>query len=357
MTTSSADTELPASRRRASVPTIYDVARAAGVSLGTASKALNGRGKLRSETTERVQNAAERLGFRPNDLLLSVLRGSSQTVGLLTRDGSNSDPFSLALLSGIEDALATAEISVFLCSAREDAQRERQHINALLAKRVDGIVVTGGRTDARSPIDLGTAHVPVIYAYMQATDPSALCLLPDDRHGARLATEHLVQHGRRHIAYIGGSPDYEATGLRRDAFCQTLGEYGIAIPQHRLLSGSWHGDWGYAATGLLLGRDSHIDALYCGNDRIAQGAIDALRDRGVRVPDDVAVVGYDNLEMIAGATRPPLTSVDPGLQELGRQAGMWLLRMMDGEEGGGTHRLPCRLEIRHSCGCTGSAAY
>ena len=336
---------------RKAVPTIHDVAREAGVSIGTASKALNGRGRLRFETTARVRDAAERLGFRPNDLMRSVLRGTSGTIGLLTRDGSNQDPFSLALLSGIEDALEAAEISVFLCSVRHDAQRERQHINALLAKRVDGIVVTGNRTDARSPIDLGPARVPVIYAYMQVTDPEALCLLPDDAHGAHLATEHLVRHGRRHLAYIGGLSDYEATGLRRASFCRVLEEHGIAVPERRLLTGPWTEPWGAAAVGHLLRCDPEIDALFCANDRIARGALDGLHDLGVRVPDDIAVIGYDNLEVVAGATRPPLTSVDPDLYGLGRETGTRLLRMLSGHAEAGTQRLPCQLEVRSSCGC------
>lgn len=166
------------SSRPQQVVTIHDVAREAGVTIGTVSKALNGQGKLRPETRELVRSVAERLGFRPNDLAQSLMRGRSFTVGLITTDSYGR--FSIPLMLGIEDTLGSAQISVFLCDARDDPMREQQHIASLLAKRVDGIIVTGRRIDPRPPIDVGNIHIPVLYAYTQVTDPGALCILPDD---------------------------------------------------------------------------------------------------------------------------------------------------------------------------------
>src|SRR5262249_599280 len=164
-TMAATDDTLPARPRPA---TIWDVARAAGVSVGTVSKALNGRGQLRAETREAVRAAAEQLGFRPNDLAQSLLRKRSFTIGLISTDRYGR--FSIPLLEGIEDALEAARISVFLCSASDDPARERQHIDSLLAKRVDGIIVTGRRTDPRPALDLGNAPVPVLYAFAQVAD-------------------------------------------------------------------------------------------------------------------------------------------------------------------------------------------
>src|SRR5438045_2467902 len=163
----------PAARK--SLATIWDVARAAGVSVGTVSKALNGRGQLREETRSTVLSAAERLGFRPNDLAQSLLRKRTFTVGLISTDSYGR--FSIPVLEGIESALEAARISVFLCSA-DDPARERRHVDSLLAKRVDGIIVTGRRTDMRPALDLGDVSVPVIYAFAQVADERALCLLP-----------------------------------------------------------------------------------------------------------------------------------------------------------------------------------
>ncbi|HEV8637615.1 MAG TPA: LacI family DNA-binding transcriptional regulator [Chloroflexota bacterium] len=340
--------EAPASPRAA---TIHDVARAAGVAIGTASKALNGRGKLRTETRARVRAAAADLGFRPNDLAQSLLRGRTFTAGLLATDQYGR--FSLPLVWGIEDALVDAQFSVFLCNVRDDAERERRHLDSLLAKRVDGIVVVGGRIDPRPPIDLdGGAAVPVLYVFAQSTDPTALCLIPDDGHGGRLAAEHLVGLGRRRVAHVTGPESWEAVRRRRDGMLEALAEHGLGCPPRRVRPGRWDAAWGYDAASQLLDEDRAIDAIFCGNDRIAHGVVDALRARGIGVPDDVAVVGFDNHEVVATMVRPPLTSVDMQLEDLGKLAGRCLLELIEGRALAGSIRQPCRLVVRESSGAT-----
>ena len=163
-----------------------------------------------------MRTAAERLGFRPNELAQSLLRKRSFTVGLISTDSYGR--FSIPVLEGIEGALEPARLSVFLCRA-DDPVRERRHVDSLLAKRVDGIIVTGRRTDRRPPLDLGGAPVPVDLRLRPGRRPGkALCLLPDDRGGARLAVEHLVGLGRRRIAHVTGPVDFEAVRQRREGF-------------------------------------------------------------------------------------------------------------------------------------------
>ena len=140
----------------------------AGVSIGTASKALNGRGKLRTETRARVAEAAVRLGFEPNALAQSLLAGKSFTVGLLTTDSFGR--FSIPVMLGAENALGEGRISVFLCDARDDAEREAHYIRRLLSRRVDGIIVAGRRVDPRPPVATDLP-VPVVYAMTESTDP------------------------------------------------------------------------------------------------------------------------------------------------------------------------------------------
>jgi len=335
-------------QRHAASPTIHDVARAAGVSIGTVSKALNGQGKLRPETRARVQDAADRLRFRPNDLAHSLLRGRSFTVGLLTTDSYGR--FSIPLMQGIEDALGAARIAVFLCDARDDPVRERHYIETLLSKRVDGIIVTARRADPRAPIDVGMARVPVVYALTQVTEGDALCLLPDDAQGGRLAAAQLVRAGRRHLAHITGPDRFESVRLRRAGMDQALAAHGVSVPAERVLANSWHELWGHEAVARLFAIDPAIDGIFCGNDVIARGVVDALRERRVRVPDDIAIVGFDNWEIIAAATRPPLTTVDLRLHDLGHETGLRLRAMIDGEQASGIVRLPCSLVVRDSCG-------
>lgn len=329
------------------VPTIRDVARAAGVSVGTASKALNGQGQLRTETRARVHRVASDLGFRPNDLMQSLLRQKSFTVGLISTDSYGR--FSSPLMEGIEDALGAAQFSVFLCNASDDPVRERQHIESLLSKRVDGIIVTARRTDPRAAVDLGVVGVPILYAYTQTNNPDDLCLLPDDAQGGRLATEHLIRAGRKQIVHITGPEKFLAVRERRAGYEAALNAHGLRL-KHSVFSGPWSEAWGYEAVSQLLERDRDVDAIFCGSDQIARGAVDALRERGVGVPDKIAVVGYDNWEIIAAATRPALTTIDMNLHELGRLAATKLLALIDGHKDSGVQRFPCRLIARASCG-------
>ena len=327
-------------------PNIHDVAHAAGVSISTVSKALNGQGKLRAETRLRVRNVAEQLGFRPNDLAQSLLRGRTFTVGLLTTDSYGR--FSLPILNGIEDALGASRMSVFLSSANDDPEREQKHIEAMLAKKVDGLIVTSRRIDPRSPINVGKTGTPIIYALAQVSDPTALCLLPEEAQGVRLAIEHLLQGGRRCFAHVTGPGRFESVRVREQAMRTVLAEHNVDFPDRRVLSGTWHEHWGYDAANLLLNTDPHIDAIFCGNDLIARGVVDRLRERGVRVPHDVAVVGFDNWEIIAEGTRPPLTSVDQNLRALGHLAATKLLARIDGIHESGVLYQPCNLIVRQS---------
>jgi LacI family transcriptional regulator len=339
---------MKARRPSARLPaTIHDVAAAAGVSVGTVSKSLNGTGQLREQTRQRVLRAAERLEFRPNDLAQSLLRGRTYTVGLISTDRYGR--FSIPLLEGIEDALENARMSVFLCNGGDDAERERRHVEQLLAKRVDGIIVTARRTDPRPALATGRS-LPLLYAFAQARGASAPCLLPDDRGGGRLATQHLLAAKRRRIAHVTGPEDFEAVRHRRDGYRQALRAAGLGETAGAVVSGPWSEAWGREAVDALLQRRPAIDAIFCGSDQIARGTADALRDRGVRVPDDIAIVGFDNWSVVAEATRPPLTTVDMNLHELGRQAGLRLLDMIDGRRQSGIVRLPCTLVRRESCG-------
>jgi LacI family transcriptional regulator len=289
---------------------------------------------------------ADELNFRPNDLAQSLIRGRSYTVGLLTTDFSGR--FSIPLLTGIENALGIEKISVFLCNAQDDPLREQQHVEALLSKKVDGIIVTGRRSDVREPVNIRSNHIPVIYAFSQVADPGYLCLLPDDAHGSRLAVTHLIEQGRKNLAHITGPSYFESTRLRSDTFRQVLKEHGLACPDHRILSGFWQEQWGYKAVNLLLDMDPQIDAIFCGSDQIARGTVDGLRERGVKLPDQIAIVGFDNWEVMATAARPPLTTVDMNLQQLGHLAAQKLIEHINGSIELGVKRFPCSLIVRES---------
>jgi LacI family transcriptional regulator len=324
--------------------TIRDVAAEAGVSIGTASKALNGQGKLRAETRERVAEAAQRLGFAPNTLAQALLAGRSFTVGLITTDSFGR--FSIPVMLGAEDALGTGQVSVFMCDTRDDPDRERRYIEMLAARRVDGLIVTGRRVEPRPPVRAGHG-IPVVYAMTQPLGEDGPAVLPDDEGGGRAATEHLLAAGRRQIGHITGPERFLAARKRATGFSAALAAHDLE-PYGGVRSGEWSERWGRESARVLLADRPDLDAIFCGSDQIARGVGDTLRAAGRRIPDDVALVGFDNWEPMTLGAQPPLTSVDMGLEEVGRAAAELLLAAIADEPAHGVRTVPSRLVVRQS---------
>jgi LacI family transcriptional regulator len=331
--------------------TIRDVAADAGVSIGTASKALNGQGRLRPETRERVAEAARRLGFAPNPLAQALLAGRTYTVGMITTDSFGR--FSIPVMLGAEDALGAGRISVFMCDTRDDPEREHRYLEMLIGRRVDGLIVTGRRIEPRPPIGAGLG-VPVVYAMTQPDGsggpdgPVGSAVLPDDVGGGAAAGAHLLETGRRHIAHITGPERFLAARLRARGLRGVLAPGGVPLAAGEVLYGEWSERWGREAAGLLLRRAPATDAIFCGSDQIARGVGDALRAAGRRVPDDIAIVGFDNWEPMVLGADPPLSSVDMCLEDIGRAAAEDLLAAIGGEPARGVRTVPGRLVVRAS---------
>jgi LacI family transcriptional regulator len=324
---------------RPSVPRITDVAALAGVSTSTASKALNDTGQLREETRERVRRAAEQLGFTPDARGRALSSGRSYTVGLITTDSSGR--FSIPIMLGAEDALSAGEMALVLCDTRDDPLREQHYLRSLVARRVDGIIVTGRRTEPRAPIDV---PIPVVYAFSASADPDDMSVIVDDHGGAASTVRHLLSLGRRRIAHVTGPETHRSALSRAAATVATAGDALVGAPMH----GEWSERWGRHAVDLLLRSGDEVDAISCGSDQIARGVCDRLRELGRSVPDDIAVTGYDNWSVMALASRPPLTTVDLELEELGRRTAQLLLTAIAGTPTPGLLELPTRLITRES---------
>jgi LacI family transcriptional regulator len=317
----------------------------AGVSIATASRALNGRDEVREETRNRVIAVAERLSFRPNVLAKSLLEGRTGTVGLLTSDLEGR--FSIPILMGAEDAFGIGKTSVFLCDARGDAIREQHHLQALLSRRVDGLIVVGSSTNPRPSLgpDL---PVPIVYAYAPSEASDDLSVISDNVQGGRIGVEHLLSAGRRRIAHITGDEGFTAARDRAAGVQAALSGAGLQLSGERVMYGSWNEDWGRGAVRMLLEQAPDTDAIFCGSDQIARGAIEALHEAGKQVPRDIAVMGFDNWGVVALSSRPELTSVDMRLEELGRRAARRLFAAIGGEVDAGTQSVDCRVVVRGS---------
>lgn len=325
--------------------TLSDVARAAGVSISTASKAINGKSEVAPATRHRVIEAARKVAFTPNEMARSLLAGRTGTVGLLTSDLEGR--FVLPVLMGAEDAFGAGQINVILCDARGDSIREQYHLKALLTRRVDGLIVVGRSTDPRPSLGQ-SLPVPVVYAYAPSDDPADASLVPDNLGGGRLSAEHLLACGRRRLALISGDPTYAAAQDRAAGVNRALQEVGLHLVAPPMFS-EWSEHWGRDATALLVAQHPDVDGIICGSDQIARGVLDTLRDLNRDVPGDVAVIGYDNWEILATNSRPQLTTIDPNLEQLGRAAATWIFDAIEGADvDRGQQQLPVRLVIRGS---------
>lgn len=327
--------------------TIRDVAKAAGVSVATASRALSGSGRMTDETRERVQKTARTMGFRANGIARSLSSRRSFTIGFLNNDLTGR--LTLPVMEGVTDALFDQGVSVFLCSTEDNALLAQRHLETMLDKRVDGIIAAGKRLDRQVPAKLTGLGVPVVFTIVQP-ETNAVCFVPDDESGAFQATSHLIERGRRRIAHVTGPADFRVVHERAIGYRAALSEAGLFEPEWGIIVDDWSEQAGHSAVRMLFsGALAPPDGIFCGNDQIARGVVDALSLRGISVPAQVSVIGFDNWEVLAAATRPPLTTVDMGLAELGRVAGRTLLKMIEGETvEPGTRKLPCSLVLRQS---------
>ncbi|KUL29160.1 LacI family DNA-binding transcriptional regulator [Actinoplanes awajinensis] len=332
-------------RRRSEAITLADVARRAGCSVATASKALNARDQVAEATRQRVLDAAAELSFHPNALARGLISGRTRAIGLLTDELGGR--FSIPILLGAENALGNERMSVLLCDARGDDARRRHYVTTLLARQVDGFIVVGDNNDLRPALPRNLP-VPVVYAYGESGHPDDVSVIADDEGGARLAADHLISLGRRRIAHITGPRGYRAARDRAAGLRAVLAEHDLPLAGGEPWYGEWSQRWGRLAAHRLLAAHPGLDAIFCGNDQIAAGVAQTLRERGRRIPDDVALVGYDNWTEFAADCRPPLTTVDLNLEELGATAVRHLFAAIEGHPSRGVLREPCRLVVRDS---------
>ncbi|MGW2523459.1 LacI family DNA-binding transcriptional regulator [Streptomyces sp. NPDC001617] len=324
--------------------TLTEVARRAGVSLTTASKAINGQARVSTETRDRVLKAARELSYTPNRIARGLTTGRSGTVGLVVVD-SLAQRFALPILLGAEEALSEIDLSMIISDARGDGTRLRQIVDRFRQRKVDGVLVVGDN-NALTP-RIGRLDPPVAYVYGE-TGGNDVVHVPDDLSGARAVTDHVLGLDRRRMAVITGPRSGRAVVERVKGVHEVVRAHGVELA-HSVVHTQWSQRSGRAAAEDLLLRVPDVDAIVCGSDQLAAGVAEAVRASGRRVPHDVAITGYDNWPVFALETDPPLTTVDMNLQTLGAAAVRDLFGMIDGEPVGGGVRLhACTLVVRGS---------
>jgi len=278
---------------------------------------------------------------------------STHTLGVITNDHEGA--FTTTMVHGVAEVASQQGFGVFLCNSYGGVAKERQHIELLLDKQVDGLILIGYKVEQRGAPAAATGDLPLVYLYCYTSATDSPCILPDDEGGARLATEHLLSLGRRRIGFINGPPSYEATQLRLAGYEKCLLDNESYDPALVGVSADWNQDSGFSLAQRLVGQPDPPDAIVCANDELAAGAILGLSQLNLRVPADVAIVGFDN-RPYAAHLPVPLTTIALPLLEMGTQAAHKLFGALAGEPRTNEHiRVPCRLVVRESCGARSMA--
>ncbi|HEX6685032.1 MAG TPA: LacI family DNA-binding transcriptional regulator [Candidatus Limnocylindrales bacterium] len=307
---------------------IKEVARRAGVSLGTVSNVLNRPQTVTPQTRKRVLKAIEELGYVRNDSARHLRAGRSRTVAIVVLDVSN--PFFTDVVRGAEEAVEQAGGMLIVCNSGEDATRERRHLDTVEEQRVRGLLITPiGEGHHKRLERLVKRGIPVVLVDRGSGEPNQCSVSVDDVLGGRLAAQHLVERGHRRIAFVGGPLSIRQVADRRDGAAAVLAEHGRAelqIVQTRSLTTVAGREAAEAICAMPAAR--RPTALFCANDLVALGALQGLVAGGLRVPHDVAIVGYDDIDFASAAT-VPLTSVRQPRELLGRTAAQLLLEEAD----------------------------
>lgn len=326
-------------------PTIVDVAERAGVSKSLVSLVLRGAPNVSDEKRAAVTRAAEEIGYRPNAVARSLVRRRSFVVGVMVSDLHN--PYFTEVIDGIEVAARSSGYHALFNSGGRTADGEAEAIDTLLQLRTDGVVMAGPVLAARR-IGHVAATVPVVVVARHSRSPAHDSITNDDRMGARLAVDHLVSLGHREVAHVDGGTGAGAA-QRRAGFLDAMARHGLTSTA-TVVPGSFTEEGGREGVKAALGARDRVTAIFVGNDLAAVGALDALDQLGLRVPDDVSLVGYDNIAL-AGLGHIDLTTIDQPRREMGVTAVRLLLERRDEDRRAARHLVvPPSLVVRGSTG-------
>jgi DNA-binding LacI/PurR family transcriptional regulator len=300
--------------------TLEEVAKVAGVSRATVSRVVNGSPRVSGDVRRSVQTAIDHLGYIPNRAARSLVTRRSDSIAVVITEPAGrlfTDPFFPRLIRGVSAALSARDVQLVLLMPDSPADEPRT-ARYLTAGHVDGVLLGSLHGDDPLPSQLAASGIPVVLVGRPPRDAEVSYVDVDNREGARRATGHLISQGRQHVATIAGPTDMVAGIDRLAGYRDALNDAGITFDKSLLATADFTHESGVTAMERLLAARPNIDAVFCASDLIAAGALAALDAAGRRVPEDVAVVGFDD-SSIAATSRPPLTSVRQPIEEMGRE--------------------------------------
>jgi LacI family transcriptional regulator len=339
----------PAGDRGRAVATIAQVAARAGVSTATVSRVLSGRSRGRGATRERVLEAATALDYRPSDVARSLKRQATRTIGLLVTDIQN--PYFPQLVRAVEDQAHESGYALLLGNGTDDPEREAAYLESLAARRVDGLVIGASRLTRRHAQALERLRTPTVLVNCETPDGAWPAVMSDNHAGGRLAARHLLDLGHRRLALV--TVEGEAAAHEREAGVREAlrdAPRGTTLRREPSAAGAVAGE---ASARRLLRRHPDVTGVLCYNDALALGVLRGIRATGRRVPHDLSVVGFDDIDL-AAFSEPPLTTVAQDIRGLGR----WAVDRLLGELAASSHaqgpfptlRWPVELVARESSG-------
>jgi LacI family transcriptional regulator len=311
-------------------PTMYDVARLAGVSQTTVSFVINNVPDINipQETRERIWAAVEELGWRPNAMARGLSLRRSHTIGLIS-DEITTSSHAGKIIQGAQDAAWAQAKMLLVINTGSNPDIERAALDMLLERQVEGIIyATMYHRSVTLPAALRQVPTVLLDCYME--DRSLPSVVPDELQGGRTATQALLQKGHRRIGFINNVDPIPATFGRLEGYKQALAGYDVPFDPSLVCSGKSTAEEGYRRAVELMQFPERPTALFCFNDTMAMGAYDAIKQLGLSIPDDVAIIGFDNLEVIAAHLRPPLTTMELPHYAMGQWAVQYLFDHADG---------------------------
>jgi len=328
--------------------TIRDVASKAEVSIATVSRVVNGNRPVHPDIRERVLKAVEELDYRPNYLARGLRQSNTCMIGLIIPDNSN--PFYAELARAIEDAGFAAGYNVILCNSDLSEEKQQAYIDVLLSHKVDGVILINMLLPPLKSLERILAeNIPVMLANIDTLVPDLDQVMVDDHQGGYLAGQYLLRLNHRHIGCITYSQSLSYEPFRIAGFRQALAQFGIELTKESFANGNGRYESGYQAMQELLQRRPDLTAVFVFNDMMALGAMNALHAQGMRIPEDISIIGYDNI-FYASAFEPALTTIAQPIAAIGQECITQLLERIQQPEKPPTHiTLSVELIERSSC--------
>jgi LacI family transcriptional regulator len=304
------------------------IANLLNISVSQVSRALNGKGEVSPETRKKICDIADQLGYSPNLIAQSLRYSRTNTFGVIQPDIAN--PFFANLVRGIENYSQAIGFSIFVSNTYEDTEKEYELVKHMVDRGVDGILLVPVRERDIKKSTFQEFDIPAVLIARCVKECGVDCIVVDDKKGGYLATEHLIKKGRERIIYLSGPEDMVASLDRLEGYHRALSDYGIRFSKDMLHVAGTTLEHGYNAMQIVLDSKIDVDAVFAFNDVIAYGCLRVFHERGIRVPDDIAIIGYDdaNMNMVVN---PTLTSVRQPTGEMGSRAAELLIDILNAD--------------------------